>query len=45
MRSKANGRLYAMKMIHKKKIMMSQENEGGKISAEELAFRNMYRVK
>ena len=34
-----------MKMIHKKKIMMSQENEGGKISAEELAFRNMYRVK
>lgn len=48
-RNKGNGRLYAMKVIHKDKIMMQAGNEldcnGERLSTEELAYRNMYRVK
>ena len=43
-RNKANGRLFAMKVIHKSKIMMDAEKDGT-ITTEELAYRNMYRVK
>ena len=43
MRNKADGNMYAMKVIHKNKIMMHAESGG--ISTEELAIRNMYRVK
>ena len=44
-RKKASGKLFAMKCIDKKKIMMTDEDCNGAVSAEELATRNMYRVK
>jgi serine/threonine protein kinase len=44
-RKKASGKLFAMKVIDKKKIMMTEEDCNGAVSAEELATRNMYRVK
>ena len=44
-RKKVDGKLYAIKAIHKKKIMMREEECNGVISTEELATRNMYRVK
>jgi serine/threonine protein kinase len=44
-RKKVDGKLYALKAIHKKKIMMNEEECNGVISTEELATRNMYRVK
>ena len=45
-RYKATGVLYAIKMIHKSKIMMNIEEESKEgLSQQELAFRNMYRVK
>lgn len=43
-RHKVNGKLFAMKVIHKNKIMMDAEHDGS-ITTEELAYRNMYRVK
>ena len=43
-RHKTNGKLFAMKVIHKNKIMMNSE-QSGSITTEELAYRNMYRVK
>ena len=43
-RHKVNGKLFAMKVIHKNKIMMDSEHDGS-ITTEELAYRNMYRVK
>jgi serine/threonine protein kinase len=44
-RKKAGGKLFAMKVIDKKKIMMTEEDCNGAVPAEELATRNMYRVK
>ena len=44
-RKKINGKLYGMKAIHKKKIIMTEEDFQGICSHEELAYRNMYRVK
>lgn len=44
-RSKITGCLYAMKIIHKGKIMMEEEDPMGNMNDEELAYRNMYRVK
>ncbi len=46
-RNKQNGKLFAMKVIHKNKIMMSAKDEdrGQELTSEELAYRNMYRVK
>jgi len=41
-RNKANGRIFAMKVIHKSKIMNFDEKG---LTTEELTIRNMYRVK
>lgn len=48
-RSKNNGKLYAMKVIHKSKIKMEAgievDQEGKRLTTEEVEYRNMYRVK
>ena len=44
-RNKTNGKLFAMKVIHKKKITVNAEDSKGTYTAEEIAYRNMYLVK
>lgn len=44
-RQRDNGKLYAMKVIHKNKIMKTMDEENPGLSSEELAYRNLYRVK
>lgn len=44
-RHKVNGRIFAMKIISKDKIMMNLEDDGPNLTLEELAARNMYRVR
>lgn len=41
-RKKQDGKLFAMKVINKKRIKMNAEEA---INTEELAYRNMYRIK
>ena len=45
MRDKASGKLFAMKVIHKKKLSINADDTKGMYAAEELAYRNMYMVK
>jgi serine/threonine protein kinase len=44
-RNKADGKIYAMKIIPKDKIMMKDEDDEHCLTTEELAARNMYRVR
>ena len=44
-REKLTGKIFAMKVIHKSKINLSNEDTRGGHSPEDVAYRKMYLVK